>query len=119
MRKIENKTQQSNRKHTFVASMAMDRTAATAKAMSTTTAIARTSVATVATSTAAANSRERQGGALSRLDNKDNNQTEFTFVTSSSGGHTLCVPQSPTAGPQLLLLLSSRGTYGQAGTDGV
>ena len=37
MKKIENKTQQSNRKHTFVASMAMSRTAATAKAMSTTT----------------------------------------------------------------------------------
>ena len=29
MRKVENKTQQSNRKHTFAASMAMDRTAAT------------------------------------------------------------------------------------------
>ena len=33
MIKIENKTQQSNRKHTFVAFMAMSRTAATAKAM--------------------------------------------------------------------------------------
>ena len=60
MRKIEHKTQQSNRKHTFVASMAIERTAATAKAMSTTTDIARTSVATAATSTAAANSQERQ-----------------------------------------------------------
>ena len=67
MRKIENKTQPSNRKHTFVAFMAIDRTMATAKAMSTTMAIARTSVATAATSTAAANSRERQGRDVSKV----------------------------------------------------
>ena len=61
MRKIENKTQQSNRKHTFVASMTMNRTAAVAKAMSTTTLTARTTAVTAATSTAAAKSRERPG----------------------------------------------------------
>ena len=47
--------------------MAIDRTAATAKAMSTTAAIVRTSVATAATSTAAANSRERQGRDVSKV----------------------------------------------------
>ena len=47
--------------------MAMDRTVATAKAMSTTTAIAWTSVATAATSTVAANSRERQGRGVSKV----------------------------------------------------
>ena len=121
MRKIENKTQQSNRKHTFVASMAMAGTAATSKAMFTMTAKARTmdAIAVTVTSTTAANLRERPGWDASKVGHQTQQSAEFAFVTSSSGGRKYLM-RAPAANhrPAASAAAVFAGLDGQAGTGG-